>query len=231
MTDVTTGALRLTRRRISPERPAVWNVISLNTISVVRRPVTDISTSCKPIENWSKHISASTTTAAAVIPLLRSMLNTKALTRHFPDTVRPTPLPGHSSTNIALPRRKRSPTGGFASDNRLEEASRGKTNVVSRPIGPLRRVWGHIDISGPSSLVALANDWHSSYRRCPRRQRGESSYPFEDRSVQPTRDSHLRHLEGDVLGMPNHFGPDLDQLFPQGRHRPGLHGTWQNQSA
>ena len=84
------------------------------------------------------------------------------------------------------------------------------------------------DICGLSSSVGLASGWQPSYRCCPRRQRGESSYPFEDRSVQPTRDRHLRHLEGYVLGMPNHFGPDLDQLLPQGRHRPRLHGTRQD---
>ena len=84
---------------------------------------------------------------------------------------------------------------------------------------------GHIDISGLLSLVGLADAWHPSYRRCPRRQRGESSNPFEDRSVQPTRNRHLCHLESDVLGMPNHFGPELDQLPLQRGRQPVLNGT------
>ncbi len=86
------------------------------------------------------------------------------------------------------------------------------------------------DICGLSSSVGLASGWQPSYRCCPRRQRGESSYPFEDRSVQPTRDRHLRHLEGYVLGMPNHFGPDLDQLLPQCGQRPVLYTLGQRQS-
>ena len=151
----------------------------------------------------------------------------------FPMSHTPKAVLGSPSVRIARAKSASStrPTGGFEFRQRARKGESWQNKQFRRPIGPLRRVWGHIDISGLSLMVGLADGWHPSYRRCPRRQRGESSNPFEDRSVQPTRDRHLRHLEGYVLGMPNHFGPDLDQLFPQGRHRPGLHGTWQNQSA
>ena len=127
------------------------------------------------------------------------------------------------------PRPSRSkPHRRICARQRARRSESWQEKAVSRPIGPLRRVWGHIDISGLSLMVGLADGWHPSYRRCPRRQRGESSNPFEGRSVQPTRNRHLCHLENHVLGMPNHFGPDLDQLLPQGRHRPRLHGTRQD---
>ena len=38
-------------------------------------------------------------------------------------------------------------------------------------------------------------------------QRGEPPYPFEERPVQPTRHRRFRHLESNLLGIPNHFWP------------------------
>ena len=42
---------------------------------------------------------------------------------------------------------------------------------------------------------------------------------------QPPRNGRLRHLEGQVPGMLDHLGPDLDQLLPQRRQRPVLDKT------
>ena len=66
-----------------------------------------------------------------------------------------------------------------------------------------------------------------SYRRSPRRDRCEPTYPVEDGAIQMARDGDLRQLERDVSRMPYHLRTDLDQLVPQRRQCPVLHARWQ----
>ena len=72
---------------------------------------------------------------------------------------------------------------------------------------------------------------HLSCRRCPRRQRGEPSYPLKDRPVQPARHRDFGQLKRDVSGVMNHLRTDLDELVAQRRERPLLHTRRQRQPA
>lgn len=62
-----------------------------------------------------------------------------------------------------------------------------------------------------------------------RRRHTESLDAVQNRCEQFTRHRHLGHLEGHILRVDHHLGPDLDQLLPQRRQRPVLHGSRQRQ--
>src|SRR6516162_9559190 len=53
--------------------------------------------------------------------------------------------------------------------------------------------------------------------------------PLHKGREQLLRDGDFRQLEGEVLGVGDHLGPDLDQLLPQRRQRPVLDGLGQYQ--
>ena len=53
----------------------------------------------------------------------------------------------------------------------------------------------------------------------------------QDRRKQILRGRHLGHLEGDILRVPHHLGPDLDQLLAQCGQRPVFNLPGQGQRA